>query len=332
MPAGSDGVLWAPYLMGERTPHLRFVGARRAPRTGRQPHARACRARGARRRGVQPARHVHDFRRARRAGREDPGRRRRRALAALARDSGRRRTDMPVETVTAEEGAAYGAALLAGVGGGVWSSVDAACDAGVHTAAVTEPTPDAAAAMNARYRQYQRIYPALRSVSQGVMTDRLHPPPRTQVLLWPVDRRQSRPRSVRRRRPAGPVAGRRGGAARRGRRLGREPARQRSRADRRHAVRARPHRRRLQEGVRGQHARRADGDRQSFLRCRRFATARSPPTIRACARSPCRRRCARWISAPSSARRFSCSGAGAKAPRPTRAGGRTRRSSGCARR
>ena len=69
-----------------------------------------------------------------------------------------------VETVTAEEGAAYGAALLAGVGGGVWPTVDAACDAGVHTAAVTEPVPDAVAAMNTRYRQYQRIYPALRSV------------------------------------------------------------------------------------------------------------------------------------------------------------------------
>ena len=40
----------------------------------------------------------------------------------------------PVEIVEAEEGAAYGAALLAGVGGGVWRTVDDACDAVVRVA------------------------------------------------------------------------------------------------------------------------------------------------------------------------------------------------------
>ena len=47
-----------------------------------------------------------------------------------------------VETVQAEEGAAYGAALLAGVGAGVWPSVDAACDAVVHVAKRTAPDPE----------------------------------------------------------------------------------------------------------------------------------------------------------------------------------------------
>ncbi len=64
----------------------------------------------------------------------------------------------------------------------------------------------------------------------------------------------------------------------------------------------------------------------STTRC--SATAHSRRTTRACARTRCRRRCARWISARSSARRFSSCGAAAKAPKPTRAAGQTKRSSG----
>ena len=40
----------------------------------------------------------------------------------------------PAEIVEAEEGAAYGAAILAGVGAGAWPSVDAACEAIVKVA------------------------------------------------------------------------------------------------------------------------------------------------------------------------------------------------------
>ena len=69
-----------------------------------------------------------------------------------------------VEIVQAEEGAAYGAALLAGVGAGVWSSVDAACDAVVHVAGRTSPDPQAVIVMQESYARYRRIYPALQSV------------------------------------------------------------------------------------------------------------------------------------------------------------------------
>jgi len=69
-----------------------------------------------------------------------------------------------VETVQAEEGAAYGAALLAGVGAGVWSSVDAACDAVVHVGGRTSPDPQAVIVMQESYARYRRIYPALQSV------------------------------------------------------------------------------------------------------------------------------------------------------------------------
>ena len=89
---------------------------------------------------------------------------------------------------------------------------------------------------------------------------------------------------------------------------------------------------RLQEGLRQPRHRGADGDRDAVLPIRCSATARSRPTIRPSARTPCRRRCAPWTWARNSARRSSCCGAAAKAPRPTRAGGPTTPSSGCARR
>ena len=70
----------------------------------------------------------------------------------------------PVETVAAEEGAAYGAALLAGVGGGVWSSVDQACEAVVKVASLTPPNAPDVDTMNERYQAYRRIYPALKRI------------------------------------------------------------------------------------------------------------------------------------------------------------------------
>jgi xylulokinase len=62
-----------------------------------------------------------------------------------------------VVTVNASEGPAFGAALLAGVGTGVWSSVPEACDA---TIAVTSRTPPD----RARQAIYDRQYPLYRDV------------------------------------------------------------------------------------------------------------------------------------------------------------------------
>jgi xylulokinase len=71
---------------------------------------------------------------------------------------------MPVGLLEAEEGAAYGAALLAGVGVGNWASVEYAADATVRVAQRTEPNPRDVALMNRRYRAYRKMYPALREV------------------------------------------------------------------------------------------------------------------------------------------------------------------------
>jgi xylulokinase len=46
----------------------------------------------------------------------------------------------------------------------VWPSVDAACDAIVRGASVTQPKPDVVAIMNERYAEFRRVYPALRSI------------------------------------------------------------------------------------------------------------------------------------------------------------------------
>ena len=85
------------------------------------------------------------------------------------------------------------------------------------------------------------------------MTDRYSPRPEHKFSfgLWTVSNRGRDPFGDAVRPALPPVDGR--GAARRGRRLGRQPARQRPRPDRRHARRARPHRRRLQGAPAPQH-------------------------------------------------------------------------------
>jgi xylulokinase len=69
-----------------------------------------------------------------------------------------------VETVAVEEGAAYGAAILAGVGAKAWSTVDAACAAVVHIASATAPNAQDSWVMNRAYSSYRRIYPAMKDI------------------------------------------------------------------------------------------------------------------------------------------------------------------------
>jgi xylulokinase len=68
-----------------------------------------------------------------------------------------------VEIVAAEEGAAYGAAILAGTGAGAWSSVEQACDSVVRVAKCIAPNSKDSATVQNAYQTYRKIYPALRS-------------------------------------------------------------------------------------------------------------------------------------------------------------------------
>ncbi len=69
-----------------------------------------------------------------------------------------------VEIVAAEEGAAYGAAILAGTGVGAWSSVDEACDKVVRVASRIPLSQTNSKTMQQNYCTYRKIYPALRQV------------------------------------------------------------------------------------------------------------------------------------------------------------------------
>jgi xylulokinase len=70
-----------------------------------------------------------------------------------------------VEIVAAEEGAAYGAAILAGTGAGAWVSVEQACDAIVRVANRISPNQKDSAILQGAYSTYRRIYPALRQIA-----------------------------------------------------------------------------------------------------------------------------------------------------------------------
>jgi xylulokinase len=60
------------------------------------------------------------------------------------------------------EGAAFGAALLAGVGAGVWETVEEACGEAVELGERTRPGAEGAAAYEVLYRRFREHYPALR--------------------------------------------------------------------------------------------------------------------------------------------------------------------------
>jgi xylulokinase len=70
-----------------------------------------------------------------------------------------------VEVLAAEEGAAYGAALLAGVGCGVWSTVDEACDRVVRVAETIHAVPEHVAILDERYNRFRTLYRALHPTS-----------------------------------------------------------------------------------------------------------------------------------------------------------------------
>jgi xylulokinase len=69
-----------------------------------------------------------------------------------------------VEIVEAGEGAAYGAAILAGVGAKAWPTVDAACEAVVRVAGRIDRNSSDSAALDKVYAMYRRIYPAMKSI------------------------------------------------------------------------------------------------------------------------------------------------------------------------
>ncbi len=165
-PVGAGGLLWAPYLMGERTPHL-DPHARAALVGLNASHTRAHVVRAILEGVTFSLRDTFEIFRemgvpvgAVRLGGGG-------ARSALWRQIQADVYGREVELVEAEEGAAYGAALLAGVGGGAWGSVEEACDSVVRVALRIPHDPDAARMLNERYEAFRRLYPALKFIAEG---------------------------------------------------------------------------------------------------------------------------------------------------------------------
>ena len=165
-PAGSDGVLWAPYLMGERTPHL-DPSARGALVGLSSTHTRAHVVRAILEGVAYSLRDTLTIFAELKLPTESIRLGGGGARGGLWRQIQADVYGMPVDIVEAEEGPAYGAALLAGVGVGVWSSVDEACDTAVRVATRVQPDSASSAVMNKQYAAYRRLYPALREVYAG---------------------------------------------------------------------------------------------------------------------------------------------------------------------
>ena len=163
VPAGSEGLQFLPYLSGERTPHPdplargAFIGL-----TLR--HSRAHMTRAVLE-GVsfglkdiftliQNA-GLGKITQVRASGGGTKGALWRQILASVL--------EAELVTVNTTEGAAYGAALLAGVGTGAWSDVASACKACVKITGSTMPVAAQVETYRKAYPIYRELYPALKS-------------------------------------------------------------------------------------------------------------------------------------------------------------------------
>jgi xylulokinase len=160
---GCQGLLWTPYLMGERTPHL-DPQARGALVGLTASHTRAHMIRAIFEGVAFSLRDSFTLFDEMKVGvnriRLGGGG----ARSALWRQIQADTYGHDVEIVEAEEGAAYGAGILAGVGAGMWKSVDEACASVIRVAKTVSSQPQAVQVMNTSYAAYRRVYPATRSV------------------------------------------------------------------------------------------------------------------------------------------------------------------------
>jgi xylulokinase len=163
VPAGADGLLWAPYLMGERTPHLDSK-ARAALVGVTASHTRAHIVRAILEGVAFSLRDTFTIFQEMKLPVESIRLGGGGARSALWRQIQADVYGHEVECVEAEEGAAYGAAILAGVGEKVWPSVEDACNAVVKVKDRVRPDPANAAKMTSNYASYRRLYPALKQV------------------------------------------------------------------------------------------------------------------------------------------------------------------------
>ena len=161
-PIGADGLLFLPYLMGERSPLLdekargAFIGLSGG-------HGRGHLIRAVLEGVTYSQRQCVDVLRGMNVPTEEMM-----ACGGGARSAFWRQMladvyGCPIQTAKAAlEGPALGVAILAGVGTGVYPSVESACDAIVKPDTVLYPDAECGRAYEPYYQLYLRQYPALR--------------------------------------------------------------------------------------------------------------------------------------------------------------------------
>lgn len=160
-PPGAQGLYWLPYLMGERTPHLdaaaraAFIGL-----TARHTRADLIRAviEGVSYSQMDCLAIIDSLGANIRSVRLSGGGARSAFWRQILADVFGR----PVATLATQEGSAYGAALLAMTGTGVFASVPEACRATIRETETRGPDAAAAAGYAERYRVFTSLYPALK--------------------------------------------------------------------------------------------------------------------------------------------------------------------------
>lgn len=168
VPAGSDGLLFTPYLMGERTPVL-DPEARGTWFGLTYAHGRGHLVRSVMEGVAYSLRDCLDVmtslgvapREVRAAGGGAQSPLWRQILADVL--------ERPIASLGLDEGPAYGAALLAGVGTGAWASVEEAAGL-VAIAARVEPEPAAAALHRERHAVYREIHQRVAPLYRRVAT------------------------------------------------------------------------------------------------------------------------------------------------------------------
>ncbi|HKR21978.1 MAG TPA: xylulokinase [Pyrinomonadaceae bacterium] len=166
--AGSDGLLFLPYLCGERTPHPDPL-ARGAWAGLTLRHSRKHLTRSVLEGVAFGFKDMLSLMQEAGAGDVDQvrvsggG-----AKSAVWRQILAEVLGTEMVTVNTTEGAAYGAALLAGVAAGAWSNVDAACAETIRVTDRISPDTKNIVRYAEMYSQYQSLYPALRSISHNL--------------------------------------------------------------------------------------------------------------------------------------------------------------------
>ncbi len=169
-PAGSQGLFWSPYLMGERTPHLDALargGWVGLTASHRRSHLIRSLVEGVSYSLRDCLELIDDLGARPETIRLSGGGARSPIWRQLLADIFAAR----VTTLETQEGSAHGAALLAAVGTGAYSSVAEACAAAVREVESLDPRAHESRAYQRGYEVYKTIYPSLkplyRQMGQG---------------------------------------------------------------------------------------------------------------------------------------------------------------------